>query len=110
MNYCYQRIRDLREDKDKTQSDIAKVLDVHLTQYRRWELGETEIPVHKLIELCEFYKVSVDYILGINNKVQQGTTIGRPLVLYSQFNKIEILHCRSCRDWHTLSYVGEKKR
>ena len=69
MNYCYQRIRDLREDKDKTQTDIAKVLDVHLTQYRRWELGETEIPVHKLIELCKFYKVSADYILGINNKV-----------------------------------------
>ncbi len=65
MVHCYQRIRDLREDNDKTQADIAKVLGVHLTQYRRWELGETEIPVHKLIELCNFYKVSSDYILGL---------------------------------------------
>ncbi len=67
LNYCYQRIRDLREDKDITQADVAKALEVHLTQYRRWEVGETEIPVHKLIELCRFYKVTTDYILGLTD-------------------------------------------
>ena len=65
MKYCYQRIRDLREDHDKTQAQIANMLGVHTTQYRRWELGETEIPVHILIKLCKYYKVSADYILGL---------------------------------------------
>ncbi len=65
MKHLYQRIRDLREDSDKTQAQIAQVLGVHTTQYRRWETGETEIPVHKIIELCKYYKVSADYILGL---------------------------------------------
>lgn len=69
MKYIYQRIRDLREDADKTQAEIAKILNTHTTQYRRWETGETEIPVHKIIELCKFYKVSADYILGLTNKL-----------------------------------------
>ena len=67
MNHIYQRIRDLREDHDKTQADIAKVLNTYTTQYRRWETGETEIPTHKVIELCKYYKVSADYILGLTN-------------------------------------------
>ena len=67
MGHIYQRIRDLREDNDKTQADIAKVLNTYTTQYRRWETGETEIPTHKLIELCKYYKVSADYILGLTN-------------------------------------------
>ena len=69
MKYIYQRIRDLREDADKTQAEIAKILNTHTTQDRRWETGETEIPVHKIIELCKFYKVSADYILGLTNKL-----------------------------------------
>ena len=69
MKYIYQRIRDLREDADKTQAEIAKILNTHTTQYRRWETGETEIPPHKIIELCKFYKVSADYILGLTNKL-----------------------------------------
>ena len=70
MTHIYQRIRDLREDADKTQAEMAKILNTHTTQYRRWETGETEIPVHKIIELCKFYKVSADYILGLTNKLQ----------------------------------------
>ncbi len=65
MGYCYQRIRDLREDKDKTQAQIAKLLGIHTTQYRRWETGETEIPVHIVIKLCKYYNVSADYILEL---------------------------------------------
>ena len=67
MKYTYQRIRDLREDKDKTQLDIAKLLGVHLTQYRRWETGESEIPVHIVIQLCKYYKVTADYMIGLTN-------------------------------------------
>ena len=69
MKYYYQRIRDLREDNDKTQAQIANVLNTYPTQYRRWESGETEIPAHKIIELCKYYKVSADYILGLTNKL-----------------------------------------
>ena len=68
MKCCYRRIRDLREDNDKTQAEIAQILNTYTTQYRRWESGETEIPAHKIIELCKYYKVSADYILGITNK------------------------------------------
>lgn len=61
--YIYSRIRDLREDKDLTQEDLAKILGKQLTTYRRWEAGETEIPTHILKDLCEFYNVSADFIL-----------------------------------------------
>ena len=66
--YCYPRVRDLREDSDKRQSDIAAVIKEHTTQYQRWERGESEIPVHIVIELCKLYNVSADYILGFTNK------------------------------------------
>ena len=65
QKYIYARIRDLREDKDLTQEDLAKLLGKQLTTYRRWESGETEIPTHILKKLCEFYNVSADYIIGI---------------------------------------------
>lgn len=68
MKYEYTRIRDMREDKDLTQEDVAKMLGTHTTTYRRWETGETEIPIHIMIELCKFYKVSTDYILGLTDK------------------------------------------
>lgn len=64
--YKYKRIRDLREDKDLTQAEVAKMLNVQTTTYRRWESGEREIPTHKLIELSRIYEVTVDYILNIN--------------------------------------------
>lgn len=65
--YKYQRIKDLREDKDLTQSDVAKYLKEHTTTYQRWERGESEIPCHIVIKLCKLYNVSADYILGMTN-------------------------------------------
>lgn len=65
MKYVYQRIRDLREDNDKTQEAIAKFLNVYTTTYQRWERGDTEIPTHIVIELSKYYKVTTDYILGL---------------------------------------------
>ena len=70
MKYVYQRIRDLREDNDKTQADIAKFLNVYTTTYQRWERGDTEIPVHIVIELSKYYKVSADYILGLSEGLE----------------------------------------
>ena len=69
MEYKYvKRIRDLREDSDKTQQQIADVLGTSQTMYARYERGANELPIHHLITLCEFYKVSADYILGLKNK------------------------------------------
>ena len=58
------RLRDLREDKDLKQADIAKLLTVHQTTYSDYELGRLNIPVSVLHTLADFYGVSVDYLLG----------------------------------------------
>ncbi len=69
MLFSYvKRIRDLREDNDKTQKEIADVLCTSQTMYARYERGANELPIRHLITLCEFYGVSADYILGIDEQ------------------------------------------
>lgn len=65
--YIYQRIKDLREDNDMTQADIAPILQTTREQYSRWERGAQEIPMHHAITLAKFYRVSMDYICGLTN-------------------------------------------
>ena len=60
----YNRIRDLREDLDKTQTEIAKMLGMSQTGYSKYETGENDIPTSILIKIANFYKVSIDYLLG----------------------------------------------
>ena len=60
----YKRIRDLREDKDITQTKIAKFLDMSQTGYSKYETGENDIPTATLIKLARYYNTSVDYLLG----------------------------------------------
>ncbi|MBQ8395751.1 MAG: helix-turn-helix transcriptional regulator [Oscillospiraceae bacterium] len=60
----YRRIRDLREDKDLTQAQIAKMLGMSQTGYSKYETGENDIPTVILIKLARFYNTSVDYLLG----------------------------------------------
>lgn len=67
MKTYYDRLRDLREDKDLTQTDIANILKTTQQVYSRYENGINQIPVHHLITLCNFYKVSSDYILGLTD-------------------------------------------
>lgn len=62
------RIRDLREDHDKTQWDIAHVLGTSQTMYARYERGANEMPIRHLLVLCRYYRVSADYILGLSDK------------------------------------------
>lgn len=57
-------MRDLREDNDKTQHEIAEVLGTSQTMYARYERGANELPIHHLIKLCDYYGVSADYFLG----------------------------------------------
>lgn len=62
----YQKIiRDLREDNDLTQEQVAKILGTSQTMYARYERGASELPIRHLIKLSELYKVSTDYILGL---------------------------------------------
>ena len=61
----YRRIRDLREDKDITQKEMAKILNCSQQVYSNYELGQRDIPTDILIKLSRFHNVSVDYILGI---------------------------------------------
>jgi transcriptional regulator with XRE-family HTH domain len=65
--YFYQRLRDLREDKDLTQEAVAKLLGTAREQYNKYELGKQEIPFHHVITLARFYNVSIDYISGIKD-------------------------------------------
>ena len=58
-------LRDLREDHDKTQQEIADILGTSQTMYARYERGANELPLHHLITLCRYYRVSADYILGL---------------------------------------------
>ena len=64
MNY-YQRLRDLREDKDLTQAEIAKLLDICQSDYSKYELGKHMMGIDKYIKLARFYNVSLDYLAGI---------------------------------------------
>ena len=61
------RIRALREDKDLSQSQVAKIIKTTQQQYSKIETGKTDISSEKLVLLSKFYKVSVDYILGLSD-------------------------------------------
>ena len=65
MKEYWERLRELREDNDMKQADVAKLLGTTQQVYSRYESGINEIPVHHIITLCKFYKVSADYVLGI---------------------------------------------
>ncbi len=65
MEYYVQKLRDLREDADMTQQQVAEVLGTSQTMYARYERGANELPIRHLIRLCALYQVSADYILGI---------------------------------------------
>ncbi len=60
----YKRIRDLREDHDMNQTQLAKILGMSQTGYSKYETGENDIPTAVLIKLARFYNTSIDYILG----------------------------------------------
>lgn len=66
MQY-YQRIRDLREDKDKIQQEIADYLKITRPQYQLYESGKRALPIDLLKELCIYYNVTADYILELTD-------------------------------------------
>ena len=66
--FVYPRIRDLREDHDKTQKQIAEILNMQLTVYQRYERGERELPLWAAIKLADYYNITLDYLVGRNIK------------------------------------------
>lgn len=67
----YQRIRDLREDHDLKQKDLAEILNCSQQVYSNYELGQRDVPTEVLIRLSQYYNVSVDYLLGLTNNPKQ---------------------------------------
>ncbi len=75
----YVRIRNLREDNDMTQEDVAEFLHIRRSTYTMWELGDVNFPILKLIQLAELFHTNVEYLLGLSNsrkycKYQQNIT------------------------------------
>lgn len=67
MDYMV-RMRNLREDSDKTQQEIAAILGTSQTMYARYERGANEMPIQHLIRLAKYYDVSTDYLLGLTKE------------------------------------------
>lgn len=67
----FRRIRDLREDNDYTQKEIADHLHMQRNVYRRYELGEREIPTWAVIKLAKLYECSTDYLLGLTDRPER---------------------------------------
>ncbi|WP_418668083.1 helix-turn-helix domain-containing protein [Allofournierella sp.] len=63
----YERLRDLREDKDLSQTALAQILHVSQATYSRYESGALDIPSQTLIRLASFYGTSIDYLVGLTN-------------------------------------------
>lgn len=69
MEYYINYLRGLREDRNMTQEDIAKLLNTSQTMYARYERGANELPIRHLIALCKYYNVSADVVLGLSKKM-----------------------------------------
>ena len=66
MKEYYEILRELREDRDLKQADIAAVLGTTQQVYSRYENGVNEMPIRHLLSLCQYYRVSADYVLGLS--------------------------------------------
>lgn len=68
VRFMYKRIRDLREDNDLNQTQVAKILGMSQTGYSKYETGENDLPTPVLLKLADFYNVSIDYLLGVTDE------------------------------------------
>ena len=64
------RIKDLREDNDIKQINVAKILNMKQPQYARYESGKRDFPIDNIIKLAEFYNTSTDYLLGLTDEIK----------------------------------------
>lgn len=68
MPMVFENIRNLREDNDKTQNELADYLNIKQTTYSKYELGKINIPIEAFIKLADYYNVTVDYLIGRDSK------------------------------------------
>ena len=76
----FSRIKDLRNDLDLTQVQVAEKLGLYTTTYQRYERGENEIPFYMAIEIAKFYNVSLDYLAGSVDKNYQSTALDNEIM------------------------------
>lgn len=90
MKECTEIIRDLREDKDLKQSEVAELIGTTQQQYSKYENGNTEIPARVIVKLADFYGVSTDYLLNIQPNVSQNQVFlsQKEKTLLTRWNKI----------------------
>lgn len=87
----YKRLRDLREDRDLTQKDLAEKLYMQTTQYRRYETGERSLSLETAVALAEFYNVSLDYLAELtdyNGKIETSELSVDEKQLLTYFRKL----------------------
>ncbi len=95
----YKRIRDLREDSDKTQTEIAEYLGTTAQYYGKYEKGERELPFMRAIQLAEYYGVSLDYLAG-RHHCKNGQSLDE-----DEQNLLHSWHCLSERDKGKVEYL-----
>ncbi len=66
----FKRLRDMREDKDLTQAEMAEFLKLHQTTYSDYEIGKLNVPIDVLIKLAKFYGTSIDYLVGLTDVIK----------------------------------------
>ena len=97
----YQRIRDLREDRDLNQTQVAKILGMSQTGYSKYETGENDIPTAILIRLARFYNTSIDYLLGETNTPKRYE--------YASYKKRANTHLRVGSFFDNIEYLWIKQ-
>ena len=73
----YQRVRDIREDNDKRQEEVAEILKITRQQYQLYESGKRELPMHHFVTLARYYNVSLDYLAGLINTPEKLNRFGK---------------------------------
>ena len=84
----YQRLKDLKEDADLTQKQVAELIGVSMNHYGKYERGETDIPLEKAIILAKFYDVSLDYLAGLSNQ-KKSMSIKDQVALVTMYRSLD---------------------
>ena len=83
----YQRLKDLKEDADLTQKQVAELIGVSMNHYGKYERGETDIPLEKAILLAKYYDVSLDYLAGLTNQ-KKAMSIKEQVALVTMYRSL----------------------
>ncbi len=82
------RIKDMREDHDLEQKDVAKVLGISRQYYSRYELGQVDLPIRHYITLANFYNVSIDYLCGASDAPKPLRDAAQTPAVFAKYNKL----------------------